>query len=102
MLLLPDQINLKTQRFTDFYNSAKVKLSGKKPGEFIIRKGEPMIYSVTIPKNAENKKDAEKWVAFLLSAEGQKIMKKNGQDVLNPAQTDGFDNLPMSLKLLCE
>jgi len=102
MLLLPDKINLKTQRFTDFYNSAKVKLSGKKPGEFIIRKGEPMIYSVTIPRNAENKKDAEKWVEFLLSPQGRKIMEKHGQSCITPAKADGFDKLPQSLKILCQ
>ena len=102
ILTLPDQINLKAPHFANFYRSAKVKLTGNEPGQFIIRKGEPMIYSVTIPKNAQNKKYAEKWVEFLLSPKGRSIIEKQGQSCITPAQTDNFDKLPQTLKVLCQ
>ena len=101
MIFLPDEINLKSPDFAQLYNTAVVKLSGKAPGQFITRRGEPMVYSVTIPKNAPNPKAAEAWVALLLSPAGRAIMEKNGQPCLNPPKVDGV-NIPATLKSLCE
>jgi len=101
MILLPDQINLKSAAFAELYNTATVKVSGKTPNDFITRRGEPMIYSVTIPKNAPNPKAAENWLALLLSPQGREIMQKNGQPTLKPPKADGFDNLPDKLKPFC-
>ena len=100
-LLLPDEVNLKSQEMADLYKTAAVKVTGKKPGEFITKKGQPMVYSVTIPKNAPNRLAAEAYVAFLLSDKGKAIMEANGQPSPRPAITDGFDNLPESLKAFC-
>ena len=100
-LLLPDEVNLKSQEMADLYKTATVKVTGKKPGEFITKTGQPMVYSVTIPKNAPNRKAAEAYVAFLLSDKGEAIMEANGQPSPRPAITDGFDNLPESLKPFC-
>ena len=101
MIFLPDEINLKSPAFAKFYRTATVKLSGKTPGQFITSKGEPMVYSVTIPKNSANPKAAEAWVGLLLSTRGQAIMEKNGQPCIKPPQADGLDNIPASLKPLC-
>jgi molybdate/tungstate transport system substrate-binding protein len=101
MVFLPDEINLKSSAFAGLYKTATVKLSGKKPGQFIIRKGEPMVYSITIPKNAPNPKLAEAWVALLLSPKGQTIMEKNGQPCIKPPQANGLGSIPANLKSLC-
>lgn len=98
MVLLPDEINLKSQAHAALYDTAVVEVSGRKPGETITRRGEPMVYSVTIPKNAPNRKAAEAWVALLLSEKGREIMEKNGQRCMKPAEVDGADRLPDSLK----
>ena len=95
-LLLSDEVNLKSPALADLYKTAAVKITGKKPGEFITKKGQPMVYSVTIPKNAPNRAAAESYVAFLLSDKGKAIMETNGQPSPRPAITDGFDNLPKS------
>ena len=102
MVLLPDQINLKSEALAEFYNTASVKLSGKEPGRFITRKGEPMVYSVTIPKTARNPETAEMWIAFLLSKAGREIMEKNGQPCVVPAKVVALDRLPDSLKPFCK
>jgi molybdate/tungstate transport system substrate-binding protein len=101
MIFLPDEINLKSPAFAGLYSTVTVKLSGKTPSQFIIRKGEPMVYSVTIPQNAPNPKVAEAWVALLLSPRGWAIMEKNGQPCIKPPQADGLDKLPAGLKPLC-
>ena len=100
-LLLSDEVNLKNPELADLYKTATIKITGKKPGEFITKKGQAMVYSVTIPKNAANRKAAEAYVAFLLSDKGKAIMEANGQPSPRPAITDGFDKLPESLKTFC-
>lgn len=101
MIYLPDEVNLKSSEFAALYDTAQVKVTGKKPGEFIVRKGRKMIYSVTIPQNAENQEVAEKWLQLLLSPRGQAIMEKNSQPVITPALADAFENLPEKIKPLC-
>ncbi len=86
---LPEQINLKDPRYADFYRRASVKISGKTPGSFIEKKGQAMVYGMTIPKNAPNYKAAVAFVNFVLSPRGQKIMAVNGQPPLVPAQVTG-------------
>ena len=79
---LPPEISLKSKKYADYYKQASFKITGKKPGTFIVKKGEPMIYGVTALKNAPNKKGADLFVKFVLSPEGQAIMQKNGQGVI--------------------
>ena len=98
-ILLPDSINLKNPELKDFYSSVSVDINGKKPGEFITQKGEPMVYGVTILNNAPNKKAALSFTKFLLSKnKGMKIMEKNGQPSLVPSFTSTFSNIPDELK----
>jgi molybdate/tungstate transport system substrate-binding protein len=102
MILLPDEINLKSPALAPLYRTAAVKLTGKTPGQFITRRGESMVYSVTIPTNALNRRAAEAWVALLLSPRGRAIMEGNGQPWSGPPLADGFDRLPEGLKPLCQ
>jgi molybdate/tungstate transport system substrate-binding protein len=98
-LLLPDEINLKKPALAESYRTATIELSGKKPGETITRNGEPMVYGVTIPKNAPNPTAALLFVEFLLSEkQGMAIMAKNGQPSVVPAATSSFALIPESLK----
>jgi len=99
-LVLPDEINLKKADLSDFYKSASVSLTGKQPGTFITKAGEPIIYSVTIPKNAPNRKLAMAFLTFLLETDsGGAILEKNGQSFVVPSKTETFNKLPESLKI---
>lgn len=98
-IVLPDSINLNNPDFSDFYATVTVDITGKKPGETITKKGEPMIYGVTILKNALDNKAAMKFVEFLLSKEkGMAIMEKNGQQSLVPSPTNTYKQIPKDLK----
>ena len=98
-LILPDEINLKNPEFAELYHSVTVDVSGKKPGEFITKNGEPMVYGITIVKNAPNRKAAMKFVEFLLDKDkGMKIMEKNGQPSVVPMPTTSYDKIPEELK----
>jgi len=73
-VILPDEINLKSAAFKDFYRQASIQISGKKPGQFIKKTGKPMVYGITVTKTAPNREAAEAFVAFVVGPEGQKIM----------------------------
>ncbi len=91
---LPPKISLKSQKYANFYKQVSFKITGKKPGTWIIKKGAPMIYGITIVQNKDenlprNKDGAVKFVKFVISPKGQEIMKKNGQGVINPPVITG-------------
>jgi molybdate/tungstate transport system substrate-binding protein len=97
-VLLPDEINLKNEKFADYYAQVSVETLGKKPGEKIVEKGAPMIYGLTIPKNAPNPALAQAFVDFMLGAEGRAILEKQGQPSVIPAMTSTYTAIPDSLK----
>lgn len=98
-LLLPDEINLKAPAFADLYARATVEVSGKKPGETIIKAGAPMVYGVTIPNNPPSPELAVAFVRFLLDPfKGMAVMERNGQPPIVPATTDSYERLPEALQ----
>jgi len=97
-LLLPHEINLKSSELNHLYNQVSVKLSGKKPGEIIIRKGAVMVYGITVPKTAAHPELGVKFVSFVLGEKGRAVMKENGQPEIVPPQVDHFEKLPSELK----
>ncbi|HCY38195.1 MAG: tungstate ABC transporter substrate-binding protein WtpA [Candidatus Margulisiibacteriota bacterium] len=99
-VVLPDEVNLKNEKYESIYGTVSIDLTGKEPGEIIKQKGGSMVYGVTIPKNAPNYKLALEYVKLVIGPEGQKIMAKNGQIPFNPATSDEKDKLPAELKAL--
>ncbi len=94
---LPAEINLSSQEFRDYYSKATVEIAGKKPGETITKTGKPIVYGITIPKNAPHPELAILWVSFLLSSDGMAIMEANGQPPIIPAVTNDKSKLPDEL-----
>jgi molybdate/tungstate transport system substrate-binding protein len=99
---LPEEVDLSSMDRAALYATATVEVTGKAPGETLTRTGEPMVYSVTIPKAAPNRKAAEAFVALLVSPEGQAILERNGQPVISPPHVDGLEHLPEALRSFYE
>jgi len=99
---LPDELNLSMVKHTDFYSQAQVELSGEEPGETITMNGKPIVYGVTIPKNAPSPELAVEFVKFLLGPEGQAVMEKQGQPPIVPPVSADVDSLPAGLKDIVE
>lgn len=98
-LVLPDEVNLKNPSLASHYAKVKVEINGSKPGQKQVMTGEPMIYGITILKNAPNNAAAEAFVAFMLSAnQGMKILKEAGQPSVIPMPMQNFDKLPVKLR----
>ena len=97
---LAEAINLSNVTYEDFYQGASVQIM-KEPGPPLTYKtesGEPIVYGITILKNAENNDLAVEFVAFLLSEQGQDVMESNGQPFTEPLLCDYPENLPVVLK----
>lgn len=98
---LPDEINLRSDAYRHFYEEAKIRVTGKIPGKYIVKRGRPMVYGITVPKEAPNQEAAIRFVAFVVGPEGQKIMRANGQPPISPPRATGrVDLMPPKLKEL--
>ncbi len=103
---LDDHINLGNYQYDDFYKQALVKVSGKKQGTWITRKGKSCTYGITFINNAPNKKGAVRFLEYLLSPKGGlAILKEMGQPPFIPCRVDSETvkrNLPNGLAKLVE
>jgi len=79
---LPSQIDLSDPRFDEEYGKVHIYLFHGTDGQREVR-GKSIIYGLTIPKCAENRDLAIKFVNLLLSDEGREIFEKNGQSFLD-------------------
>ncbi len=95
---LPDEINLSMVEHADFYGQASVEIAGSEPGATVTMTGAPIVYGVTIPKNAPSPDLALEFVKFLISPDGQAIMEAQGQPPIVPATTGDMDAMPAELK----
>ncbi|MEM3833453.1 MAG: tungstate ABC transporter substrate-binding protein WtpA [Thermoprotei archaeon] len=89
---LPPQVNLGDPRYAEIYSEVSVTVNGK------VVSGQPIMYALTIPYNAPNKRLAIEFIKILLSEEGRKIIEKNGQKSFSPAYVYGSEGLPSELK----
>lgn len=84
---LPEKINLGNYKDDAYYSQAVVKVTGKKPGEFMEMKGESVTYGITLLKNAPNREAALAFLEYMLDPKGGlKILKDQGQPPFVPCR----------------
>ncbi len=98
MLSLQPELNLGEEAYNPNYEKVTVKLdfqrfSVVKP-EFI---GEQIGYGITIPSNAPHQKEAELFIAFLLSPDGRQVMQDSYHPLFDTVLADGMAHLPVNL-----
>jgi molybdate/tungstate transport system substrate-binding protein len=98
---LPREIDLSDREFTDFYANATVEVAGTEPDTTKTLTAAPIVYGLTIPTNAARPDLAAKFVAFLLSEEGNAIMERNFQVPMVPALASDLTLLPEEVAALC-
>jgi molybdate/tungstate transport system substrate-binding protein len=99
---LDDHINLGNYTFDNFYKQAEVKVTGEKPGTWIVRKGKSCTYGLTIIKDAPNPEAAEAFLDYVLDPSGGlKILQQMGQPPFIPCRVPTLEmknGLPKSLQ----
>lgn len=96
---LSDSVNLSSPKLKDWYAMAKVDIAGNKPGEVVSLEGSPMIYGITILKDAPNPRLAKAFLDFFLNSDqGMKIIEAEGQGNILPSPSAFYDKIPKRLK----
>ncbi len=95
---LPEQINLGSIEYADVYKTATVEISGSEPGKTVTKTGSPIVYGLTMPKNAPSPDLAVAFLEFLLGPEGQSILDSQGQPPIVPPLVNDVSLLPASLQ----
>lgn len=98
---LPREIDLSSIEFADFYATAKVEVTGEKPGTTTTITGAPIAYGLTIPKNAARPDLAVVFLKFLLDKDGQAVIGRNWQIPAVPAIANDKSKIPAELRELC-
>ena len=81
-ITLPAAIDLGTPADSAVYATATVKVAGKTPNDTLTISGQPIVYALSIPKAAPHPAAAERFVAFLLSPDGRRLMRAHNLDAL--------------------
>ena len=68
-----------------------MQVAGRTPRDTITVRGEPIVYALAIPVAAPHPALAERFVAFLFSDEGQRILRAEQLDVLAQPVITGRD-----------
>jgi molybdate/tungstate transport system substrate-binding protein len=98
-IALPDEINLRNPAYSGIYGSVSVEISGKRPGEKIVKQGAPMVYGITIPSSSPSPGLASRFIDFILSPEkGMKVMEEAGQPSTVPSVSETYEAIPAVLK----
>ena len=89
---LPNEINLKDFKMADYYGKVSIKIGAT--GSVI--KAKPIVYGVTVPKDAPHRELAMEFLKYLLSEKGRDVFKANYQDFIWPPVA--FGNVPEEIK----
>ena len=95
---LPAEINLADPSRNDIYKSVSLDVAGSKPGTKMKVTGEYINYSISVLDKAPQKDAAIDFLEFLISPEGMKIFRDNGQEPIIPFSTEQPDILPLKLR----
>jgi len=100
-LELPSEINLgsRESEYANRYENVTVKLDFQRfksiTPEFT---GQPIVYGMTIPKNAPHPEIAIQFIKFVTGTQGQLVLSTNKQPAIIPPETDDFSKIPEAIK----
>ena len=92
---LPDEIDLGSPADSALYAHAEVRVAGTSQSDSITFRGEPIVYALSIPTDAPHRALAERFVAFLLSPDGARILRAARLDVLERPMLAGSGAPPV-------
>ncbi len=79
---LPDEIDLGTPADSAGYAAASVRVIGKTPADTLTLRGAPIVYALSIPTAAPHRPLALRFVRWLFSSDGQRVLRAARLDAL--------------------
>ena len=86
---LPDEIDLGNPADSTMYARVSTRVLGKRQGDTVTMRGAPILFAFTIPVNAENPELGRRFVEYVTSPEGRRILRSQHLDVLQRPVTLG-------------
>jgi molybdate/tungstate transport system substrate-binding protein len=97
-LKLPDAVDLGNPADSAAYAAASTRVLGKRAGDTLTIGGRPILFGVTVPRGAPHAAAAERFVAYLLSDEGRRILRRTHFDAMARPVVVG-EAAPVSLRV---
>lgn len=97
MLELPASVNLGDAALAATYAAESVIVAGRARGETLVIHGRPILFAMTVPVGAPHADRAVEFVAWLLGADGQRVLAASGLDLLPQALLVG-DGVPTAIR----
>jgi molybdate/tungstate transport system substrate-binding protein len=94
-LKLPDAVDLGAPADSALYARASTRVLGKRAGDTITVRGRPILFGVTVPRDAPHAGAGERFVAYLLSSEGRRILRRAHFDALDAPMLVGRSVPPL-------
>jgi molybdate/tungstate transport system substrate-binding protein len=94
VLSLPPELNLSRQDLAAHYASARVDVRMKRGQGSTTVTGAPVVYGLTIPNQASHAELAARFVEFLFSEAGTKLLLRRGFHPILPATCEPCTGLP--------
>jgi len=89
-LQLPSAIDLSSVADSAAYAAARVKVRGKGADSVTFR-GRPIVYALSVPPNAPHRDLAERFVLWLASPDGRRVLRAQGLDAIDSVSVVGTD-----------
>lgn len=80
---LPSEIDLGSPADSAFYATALVRVPGRTPRDTVVFRGAPIVYGVSVPRAAPHRALAERFVEFLLSEDGRRVLRAQRLEALD-------------------
>jgi molybdate/tungstate transport system substrate-binding protein len=94
---LPDAIDLGNPVDSATYARVSTRVLGKRQGDTVTMRGAPILFAFTIPVQAENPELAQRFVDYVTSADGRRVLRSQHVDVLDHVVSLGRD-APKSIR----
>ena len=93
-ITLPKEINLGYPIYSDYYRLANYTMQF----DDRIIYGEPVEFSITIPKTVKNMEGATSFLEFVRSKNGSQLLENQGLNPINLTSQGSADHIPLSIK----
>lgn len=88
---LPDEINLGNPADSAIYAVAVVRVRGKTPADTLTIHGQPIVYGLSIPRKAPHGDAARRFLSYLFSDAGKRVLRAAKLDALDGPIMVGTD-----------
>ena len=88
-LRLPEAVDLSAPIYESRYYRASVRVAGRTPADTVTFRGTPIVYAFSIPRQAPHPALAERFAAFLASADGRRLLRAARLDALDRLEIVG-------------